>query len=97
MYKFASACTQTTLRTPATVTADGNSAGIDVSAYRGEILVGLQALNTAGSTPTLAIKLQHAQMATSSPASRPAATPATAPARRSTAARMPWPKPSPSR
>jgi hypothetical protein len=61
MYKFASACTQTTLRTPATVTADGNSAGIDVSAYRGEILVGLQALNTAGSTPTLAIKLQHAQ------------------------------------
>jgi hypothetical protein len=60
MAKFASACTQVSLRAPATVTADGNSPGVDITAFTGEILVGLQALNTLGSTPTLAIKLQHA-------------------------------------
>jgi len=60
MGKFPSACTQTTLRAPATVTADGNSAGVDVSNYNGEILVGLQALQTLGTNPTLAVKLQHA-------------------------------------
>jgi len=60
MPSFASSCTQTTLRAPATVTADGNSAGVDVSNYNGEILVALSSLNTLGSTPTLAVKLQHA-------------------------------------
>jgi len=58
---FAGACTQTILRAPATLTADGNSAAVDCQAIKGKTLVTLAALNTAGATPTLAVKLQHAQ------------------------------------
>jgi hypothetical protein len=56
---FAGACTQTSLRAPATVNADGNTAGVDCLHLKGKCLVALASLNTAGSTPTLAIKLQH--------------------------------------
>lgn len=58
---FAGASTQTVLQTPASVSADGNTAGIDGIALKGKAMVTLNALNTAGSTPTLAVKLQHAQ------------------------------------
>jgi hypothetical protein len=58
---FAGACTQTILRAPATLTADGNSAAVDCQNVKGKTLVTLAALNTAGSTPTLATKLQHAE------------------------------------
>jgi hypothetical protein len=48
------------IRNPANVTADGNSPGVDVLEYQGEVLIHLSSLNTAGTTPTLAVKLQHA-------------------------------------
>ena len=60
MSEFASAAVQKVIRTPANVTADGNSPGIDVRDYEGEVLVHLSSLNTAGTNPTLAVKLQHA-------------------------------------
>jgi hypothetical protein len=60
MSSFASASTQKVLRAPANVTTDSSSAGVDVSSYQGEVMVTLAALNTAGTNPTLAIKLQHA-------------------------------------
>lgn len=60
MPDFTSQSTQATLRTPATLTATGNTAGLDVSAFRGPVMATLSSLNTAGSSPTLTIKLQHA-------------------------------------
>jgi len=43
----------------AEISADGGIAGVDVSAYCGPALFILDAKNTAGTTPTLAAKLQH--------------------------------------
>lgn len=43
----------------AAVAADGQSTGVDISAYDGQVMFVLTTLNTAGSTPTLAAKLQH--------------------------------------
>lgn len=60
MPNFASAAVQKVIRTPANVAADGNSPGVDVNDYAGEVLVHLSSLNTAGTNPTLAVKLQHA-------------------------------------
>lgn len=48
-----------TLQTPANVTADGNTAGVDTLSLRGNGAVVLTARNTAGTSPTLAVKLQH--------------------------------------
>jgi hypothetical protein len=47
-----------TLLTPVSVTATGGSADLDVSAYTGKIRAHLTSLNTAGTNPTLACKLQ---------------------------------------
>jgi hypothetical protein len=47
-----------TLLTPVSVTATGGSADLDVSAYTGKIRAHLTSLNTAGTSPTLACKLQ---------------------------------------
>ena len=60
MPSFASAAVQKVIRTPANVTADGNSPGVDIVDYSGEVLVHLTSLNTVGTNPTLAVKLQHA-------------------------------------
>ena len=59
MPSFAGASTLTTLHA-AEVAADSNSGGVDISSYNGEVLVTLAAANTAGTNPTLAVKLQHA-------------------------------------
>ena len=61
MPSFASGSTATTLLTPQEVTADGNSAGIDITQYQGEIMVVLTGKSNAGTNPTMACKLQHAQ------------------------------------
>ncbi len=58
---FAGASTLTTLVTPVSMTADGNTAGVDMRAYNGKCLVAMSSLNTAGTTPTLALKMQHSQ------------------------------------
>ena len=59
MPSFASASQITTLDA-ATVAADGNSAGVDVSDYQQECVITLATSNTAGTNPTLAVKLQAA-------------------------------------
>jgi len=43
----------------ASVTGDGNGTGVDVSQYVGQLAVVLTCKNTAGTTPTLDIKLQE--------------------------------------
>lgn len=53
--------TLTTLQAPASITADGNTAGVDCRRLIGQGAIILTALNTAGTNPTLAIKLQGAQ------------------------------------
>jgi hypothetical protein len=50
--------TLTTLQAPAAISADGNTAGIDARSLIGQGAILLTALNTAGTNPTLAIKLQ---------------------------------------
>ena len=60
MPSFASAAILTTLDA-ATVAANANSAGVDISSYQMECLVTLATANTAGTNPTLAVKLQDAQ------------------------------------
>lgn len=52
--------TLTALRTPASISASGNTAGIDARALCGHGALILAALNTAGTNPTLAVKLQGA-------------------------------------
>ena len=53
--------TLTTLQTPAAISADGNNAGVDCRSLIGQGAVILTALNTAGTNPTLAVKLQGTQ------------------------------------
>lgn len=53
--------TLTTLQAPAAISADGNTAGIDCRNLCGHGAILLTALNTAGTNPTLAIKLQGTQ------------------------------------
>jgi len=53
--------TLTTLRTPAAISADGNTAGVDCRSLIGQGALILTALNTAGTNPTLAVKLQGTQ------------------------------------
>lgn len=43
----------------ASVTGDGNGSGVDLQGYEGEMAVILDCVNTAGTTPTMDIKLQH--------------------------------------
>ena len=52
--------TLTTLQAPASITADGNTAGIDARSLAGQGGLLLTAYATAGTLPTLAIKLQAA-------------------------------------
>jgi hypothetical protein len=52
--------TLTTIQTPASVTADGSSAGVDARNLIGQGALIMTALKTAGTNPTLAIKLQGA-------------------------------------
>lgn len=52
--------TLTTVQTPASISASGNSAGVDCRSLCQHGAVILTALKTAGTNPTLAIKLQHA-------------------------------------
>ncbi len=61
MPSFASGSTATTLYTPAAITADSNSAGLDISGASCEAMVVLTGKSVAGTNPTLAVKLQHAQ------------------------------------
>ena len=58
---FAAGATLSTIKAPAAITADGNSAGLDIRDYTGKLCLVLTALNTAGTTPTLAVKLQYSQ------------------------------------
>ncbi|MBZ0106141.1 MAG: hypothetical protein K8H84_10975 [Sulfuricella denitrificans] len=58
--EFAVASSLTTLQTPAAIAASGSAAGVDINTLRSKAAALLMALNTAGTTPTLAIKLQHA-------------------------------------
>lgn len=53
--------TLTTIQAPASISATGNSAGIDASTLAGLGCLVLTSRNTAGTNPTLALKLQHAQ------------------------------------
>lgn len=53
--------TITTLQAPASITADGNTAGVDCRSLTGQGAVILTAMNIAGTNPTLAVKVQHAQ------------------------------------
>jgi hypothetical protein len=55
--------TLTTLQAPAAVSADGSTAGIDCRSLIGQGALILTALNTAGTNPTLAVKLQGTQEA----------------------------------
>jgi hypothetical protein len=50
-----------TLQTPHAVTADGSTGGVDCRSLRGQGAAILTVIPTAGTDPTLAIKLQHAQ------------------------------------
>ncbi len=50
--------TLTTLQTPISVSADGNTAGIDARNLIGQGAIIMTALKTAGTNPTLAVKLQ---------------------------------------
>jgi hypothetical protein len=58
--EFAVASSLTTLQAPAVVAASGSTAGVDINTLRSKAAAILMALNTAGTNPTLAIKLQHA-------------------------------------
>lgn len=53
--------TLTTLQTPAAISADGNTAGVDCRSLIGQGALILTAINTAGTNPTLAVKLQGTQ------------------------------------
>ena len=57
---FASASTLAALLSPSAVTADGNSPGLDIRDYVGDLALVLSAKNTAGTSPTMAVKLQAA-------------------------------------
>jgi len=50
--------TTLTLATPASITATGGGVDVDASGLTGEARLSLLALNTAGTNPTLAVKLQ---------------------------------------
>lgn len=50
--------TLTNIQAPASITADGNSAAIDARSLAGHGAIVMTARNTAGTTPTLALKLQ---------------------------------------
>lgn len=50
--------TLTNIQAPASITADSNSAGIDARALAGHGCLVLTSRNTAGTNPTLALKLQ---------------------------------------
>lgn len=52
--------TLTTLQAPASVSASGNTAGIDARGLAGHGALIMTALKTAGTNPTLAVKLQGA-------------------------------------
>lgn len=58
---FGDVVTQAALLALATKTADFDSTGVDISALKleGEIIVSLDAINRAGSSPTMALKLQE--------------------------------------
>lgn len=55
--------TLTTLQLPASISASGNNAGIDARTLIAQGAILMTALKTAGTNPTLAVKLQHAQEA----------------------------------
>ena len=48
----------TTLQLPASITADGNTAGVDCRNLCGQGAIIMTARNTAGTNPTMAVKLQ---------------------------------------
>lgn len=57
---FAGESSLVTLKTPASVTADGYTPGVDILPYSGALCILLAALKTAGTNPTMDIKLQTA-------------------------------------
>lgn len=57
---FAAASTATVIKAPASVTADANGPGIDISSYDGDLMLIGSINNIAGTTPTMNIKFQTA-------------------------------------
>lgn len=53
--------TLTAIQSPASISATGNSAGLDARSLAGLGCLMLTSRNTAGTNPTLALKLQHSQ------------------------------------
>lgn len=53
--------TLTTIQTPASISATGNSAGIDARSLKGQGCIFMSSRNTAGTNPTLELKLQGSQ------------------------------------
>jgi len=58
---FSGGAVQQVLKTPASVTADSNAAGVDIRDYKGECMVVANILNTAGTAPTMDVKIQAAE------------------------------------
>ncbi len=59
--------TSATLLTPVSITATGGGQDLDIAPYTGKLRVHLTSLNTAGTSPTLACKLQGTSAATVGP------------------------------
>lgn len=57
---FADGSIQQIIKTPASVTADSQTAGIDIRDYKGDCMVVATLLNTAGTTPTMDVAIQAA-------------------------------------
>jgi hypothetical protein len=47
------------LLAPGAIAANGNSGGVDISAFQGQALICAAIFNTAGTNPTMNVKLQH--------------------------------------
>lgn len=57
---FAGASALATIKAPSAVAADGHSPGVDLAPFNGALAMLLSVANTAGTTPTMDVKLQQA-------------------------------------
>jgi hypothetical protein len=60
---FAAGSVKTNLVAPVSINATGAKSSVDLGEYVGKVLIVLTALNTAGTNPTLALKLQNSAAA----------------------------------
>lgn len=60
---IAAGMTKTNLVAPVAIATTAAKSSVDLSAYVGKVLIVLTALNTAGTNPTLALKLQNSAAA----------------------------------